>query len=314
MWHRQVAAPAVAEDNDRVGVFQGSRVLRPFILVSDSFNLRHALIEPLGQKQATGVVLVAAVTVALGARQEDDLLAFRLAGGLVYLFFVEDLDADVAELHFHGRPLVELKRDQALVAPHLGVFIGAIDHLLAVDRMGQMVSLGDDLVGVPLASLDVFEQLVGVAHFSDDFGLVVLSDDGLVAALAKESAEPLAVEHAVELHVVGQIGLISADDPLGVGFFPTAELNTRVVVDQPVLDLQLEIARLATSPNDERVSLGGVVGRGLAGDGAVLHAPELGIAVPSLECFPVEDGHEPLLVFSPPNRGGQKCRDQHQGG
>ena len=73
------------------------------------------------------------------------------------------------------------------------------------------------------------------------------------------------------------------------------------------LGLQLEVARLAAAPDEERISFGGVFGGGLAGDRAVFDAPKLGIAVPALQGLAVEDRLEAFLG------GGKTASHQGQG-
>ena len=82
----------------------------------------------LGQQQAAGVVLVRAVAVARLAGDEDDslgLLPRSIAAGLAAaLGFVGSLgaaakllDPEIAELHRHRRPGVQLQGEEPLVRP-----------------------------------------------------------------------------------------------------------------------------------------------------------------------------------------------------
>jgi len=83
---------------------------------------------------------------------------------------------------------VQLQGDNSVLAPRLLVVVGHVDHCDAVDAMGEMVPLGDDVVLVPAAPLDGLQQLVAIAHLADHFRLMVFTDDHLVAALAKDAA------------------------------------------------------------------------------------------------------------------------------
>ena len=73
---------------------------------------------------------------------------------------------------------------------------------------------------------------------------------------------------------------------------------------------QLEVADVSLAPDEERVSLGRLVGRRLAGDRAVLDAPEVGIAVPAVERLAVEERLKSRLV----GRVSRGNWGQHQGG
>src|SRR4030095_3837642 len=76
-----------------------------------------------------------------------------------------------------------------------------------------------------------------------------------------------------------------------------SDLDAAVGGIDPVLDLQLEVRRLAAAPDDEVFFLERVVGRGLADDRAAFHAPELRVAVPTLQGGSVEDRHEPRVLL-----------------
>ena len=59
---------------------------------------------------------------------------------------------------------------------------------------------------------------------------------------------------------------------------------------------QFEIGRFSAPPDEKGVARGGILLGGFAGDGAVLDAPQLGIAVPAFERLAVEDRLEAVVI------------------
>src|SRR5207244_2508283 len=55
---------------------------------------------------------------------------------------------------------------------------------------------------------------------------------------------------------------------------------------------QFKVANRAISPNQESVAFGWILGRGLAGDSAVLDKPQFGMAFPASEIFAIKDALE----------------------
>ena len=220
----------------------------------------------------------------------------------------EQLQPHVAELHLHRRTGVDLQGDDAVLAGDR-VLVGHLAHQLPVDLLDNVVSAGDDVVLVPTVSLDDLGEFAAVAELLDDLRPVVGADHGFLAALGEDAAVILAVANARVVVVAVHVGLVAADLPLARAF-PTADLDARVGearIRHAELGLDLEIGGLAAAPNEERVRPGGVFLRRLAGDRAVLDAPEPGIAVPAGERFAVEDRLEPFL-----GRRGLPCRRQQQ--
>ena len=58
------------------------------------------------------------------------------------------------------------------------------------------------------------------------------------------------------------------------------------------LDLDLELEVLETLLGADEIVVGDLLGGRAAGDGAVLDAPHLGIVIPAVEGFAVEEGNE----------------------
>src|SRR4029450_2466623 len=71
-----------------------------------------------------------------------------------------------------------------------------------------------------------------------------------------------------------------------------AVLNSAVGAVQAELDLQPEVADLFSSPDEEAVQLHHLLGRGLADDLPVLHAPESRVAIPAVQRLAIEDWDE----------------------
>ena len=170
-----------------------------------------------------------------------------------------------------------------------------------VDLLDDVVSAGDDVVAVPVPILDRLGELLRVAELLDELRLVVRADADFLAALGEDAAVVLAVADAGVLVVVVHVGLVAGDSPLAPlrRVLPTAELDAGVGeagVGHAELERKLEIGRPAAAPNEERVPLGGVLLGRLAGDRAVLDAPEPRIAVPTLKALAVEDRPEAGVV------------------
>ena len=74
------------------------------------------------------------------------------------------------------------------------------------------------------------------------------------------------------------------------GFFETAILNTTVTPNDLKIHLEHKVFELTCLPNNEGIALGGIFLGGLTSDRSVLNAPELWVAIPALEGFPIKDG------------------------
>ena len=97
--------------------------------------------------------------------------------------------------------------------------------------------------------------------------------------------------------------------------FLAAILDARVAADDLVLEPQHEVIDRSLPPDQERVALGRILLGGVAGDRAVLDAPELRVAVPAVEVLAVEDRLEARLVVgerqpSEPIATQQRQRDE----
>ena len=183
MLHQDVPAAAVAKHHHGGRVVQCMGILRP-ALVDDRLGLGHILLDALGQEQAAGMVLVLGVAVAGTAGEEHDLL---LGVGFHQVVVLEFPETDVAELDLHGRAGVDLQSDDAVLAGHL-VFIDQFAHQVPVDLLDDAVSLGGDVVLVPVAVLDELGQFGRVAE-AFDLLLAVLADRDLLAAAGQSAAK-----------------------------------------------------------------------------------------------------------------------------
>src|SRR5262249_38576691 len=141
------------------------------------------------------------------------------------------------------------------------------------------------------------------SHRADDVHLAVRSDLGFLAALRENPAPLLFVEDSGICLTGFEVSLISADDPFALIQLFAAILNTRIATDDFERESQFEVIDSAVAPDQKSVSLRGVVGSRLAGDRAVFHRPELGIAVPAREILAVEKALEPGLFV-----GKDRCR------
>src|SRR5512141_2791210 len=78
--------------------------------------------------------------------------------------------------------------------------------------------------------------------------------------------------------------------------------------------MEFEVAHLAPFPDQEGVALGGIVFGGLAGDGAVLHGPELRQAFPAGQVTAIEEGAKALLGLSRTAQGAPGNKQATQNG
>ena len=129
--------------------------------------------------------------------------------------------------------------------------------------------MSSSLASVPTA----FHCALGVNH-------------DLLATFRDDAASPFLVQNARVRAGRIKVGLVAADHPL-VGFL-AAILNPGVAADEAEIQVELKVADFAFAPDQKRVVVRGIVGRRLAADDAVLHAPEPWIAVPALERLAVE--------------------------
>ena len=119
------------------------------------------------------------------------------------------------------------------------------------------------------------------------FYFPVIVDGGLLTALGENSASAFLVKNAGVGLARLEVGLIPADDPF-IDFL-AAVLNAGIAADDLEFQAEFEVIHGAVPPNQERVSLRGILGRGFAGDRAILDGPEFRISIPAGKIFPVED-------------------------
>ena len=87
---------------------------------------------------------------------------------------------------------MDLQGDDAVFAGDR-VFVGQLAHQLAVDLLGDVVPLRDNVVLVPFVRLDDFGQVGGIAELLHHCRTMVLADHDLLAALGQDVAIVLAV-------------------------------------------------------------------------------------------------------------------------
>src|SRR6185436_3197708 len=221
----------------------------------------------------------------------------RPANGRTWLVL---LQPDVFELDLHRLADMDLEPEEPLERTGLGVVVheGAGD--VAVQDFGNHVAAGDDVRLVPVIHLDDFQQLIAAAlERADHLRASPLRDVGELAAHGEKAAAALLIDLSGESVLGVDVALVPFQDPVaGDGAAPllstrrqahTPDLNAAVGGIDPVLDLQLEISRLAAAPDDEAVFLQRVVGRRLANDRAAFRTPELRITVPAFQRRAIED-------------------------
>ena len=120
----------------------------------------------------------------------------RRRSKIIRLALRQFLQADVAELHLHGRARMDLEGQNAFETPPLVVVVGHVGHHTAVDLVYEVVSAGDNSVAFPLALFNTIEQFFGRSKRPDNFGFVVRPDNDLLATSCKNAASALFVQNA----------------------------------------------------------------------------------------------------------------------
>src|SRR5215831_21293009 len=150
---------------------------------------------------------------------------------------------------------------------------------------------------IPIVDLD--QTLEVVAAKVGDGLLFTLLQERHLAAQGEEAAPALLVKLPRVRVLEIDVGLIAFHHPLAdFGKFYAAVLDTAVGRVDAVFQFKLEILRLAAAPNQKCVvPLQRLFLCALADDGFVLHAPESGIAVPSLQALAVKDGLKSRVII-----------------
>src|SRR5262245_9449774 len=93
------------------------------------------------------------------------------------------------------------------------------------------------------------------------------------------------------------ISLITFEHPFAnLGQLDAPVLHAAIGGVQAVLQFQLEIFRLPAAPDQKSVQFDRLFRRAFADDGLVFYAPELRIAIPSIERLAVKDRFKPRAV------------------
>ena len=241
--------------------------------------------------------------VAGVARHENELLATVSELGA--------LEMDVLELDHHRRAGVELEGENPLFGALPLLLVDRLRHQRAVDEVGELRPLGDEVVFVPLAGLDDLLELILVGDFLDRLGSIGGNRHPLTA-LGEDSTAPLLVVDAGVGRAGVDVGLVAADDE--VTMVVAAVLDATVAPFDLVLELELEVVERALLPNQEGVAVGRLLGRRRADDRAVLDRPEV-FPLPALERGAVEDRREAGIglggdAAAREGEGGEKPRHQ----
>ena len=282
--HRMAAA-AVGEKEDRIGVVERRGIGRPAPGVNGRHERQAGGIEALLKQQRARAVLVLARRMAGLAGDHHELLT--AVGEL------QPLELDVFELHLHRRPDMHLKREQTFERSFVGLIVHRLRHQLPVDEVLELRPLGDDPHVIPVAGLDDFLEIIRRADRLAGRLRAIGVDRDPLAAQRENAAAPLLVENARVLRAGLEITLIATDGEWAdLLELPAPILDAAVASGQAVLKPELEIVDVALAPDQKRVGLDLLVGRRLADDRAVPHAPDLGIAFPAGERPAVEERGE----------------------
>ena len=153
--------------------------------------------------------------------------------------------------------------------------------------MDDVIALGQDRIFVPFGNIHVHGVMLRSAPLNPrrirDNALPVLCDN---------SASALLVQHRAIWSIRVNVALVAADRPLAILALLAAVLNTCVVAALFDCCLQFEVPEHAATPNQKLIV--GQLPRGRGGTDyfAVLHLPQIRIAIPSLEIFAVEKSFE----------------------
>ena len=129
-----------------------------------------------------------------------------------------------------------------------------------------MIAIRDDVVMVPIFLLNLLLNLSRNTNRTNHLRLPIFADHCFLTAVGENTPECLPVENS-GIRVTGlEVSLVAADDPLApFGVLEAAVLDAAVAADDLVVETKIEVAGLATVPNDEGVALGRVFLGGLAG-------------------------------------------------
>ena len=142
---------------------------------------------------------MSAVRVVCGARSPDLGQALQL---------------DIFEFHQHRRAGVQLEGEDAFGGGLRRLLIDNVDRHPIVDKMHQMIAIGDHQIVVPFFLANIGLKFSGGSQLRDfnDFGLTVFfNDTGALTALGQDAASAFFIEDAA-VGVTGlKVGLIATD-------------------------------------------------------------------------------------------------------
>ena len=181
----------------------------------------------------------------------------------------------VLEFHGHRRACVKLQGKDAF-AFGIGMIICQVHGRNTVDLMNLPIPDRNDGQFIPLV---VSQLLFFVANFAHHLWLAVGSDDNLLKSFGYNATPLLGIQHAKELRLGVQIGLVTFDDKIaGVSHVFAAVLDPRIVARKTHFRFKDKVSDIAALPDQECVALGRLVFRCLPRDRAVFDGPEVGIA------------------------------------
>src|SRR5262245_59391461 len=191
---------------------------------------------------------------------------------------------------------MQLESNQSAHGAVRRVIVNRRSHQTPVQNVSERIPSCNDVEMIPIVDLDQTLEVVA-AQVSDNLLLPLLQARHL-AAHCQESAPAFLVKLTRVRVLEIDVGLIAFQYPLAdFGEFDAAVLHAAVGRVDAEFQFKIEILRLAATPDKKRVRLQRHFRRALADDYFILHAPECGIAVPSLQALAVEYGFKPRMVI-----------------
>ncbi len=206
---------------------------------------------------------------------------------------------------------MQLQSKQAIGPAGLLVIVNQLGRLHPIDVMNKMKALAGNPVSVPFSLFNRFADFLGVPEGGClllKLTLVVNRKNGLLPPGGEDSAESFTITNARPPVSGLKVGLIATDTPpvMLPRFDETPVLNAGITRLDLKIEMQVKILHFQILADKKGISLGRILLCRLTENGPVLHTPKLGITVPSLQGFPIEE------IFFRVNGGARKGKKREE--